>query len=139
MAKISREEIVELYKKIINENKNLAELYLEKRNNFINGFYVFDENQSVKWNREKCDEHNLNLSTKVEEKKKEIGLLEIKLEEYIREYFKLTQKGYSLIREFAYNWNQSAYNMEDGINCYLDFIDDIIELVAMMKGNIDSK
>ena len=130
---ITRGEIVELYNRIKREYKNLDELRKEKRENIIEGLYIFDENQSVKWNREKCDEHNLKFTIPFDEKKKEINELEQKLDKNIREYFGLTEKGYSLIREFAYDWNESIYNMEEGIESYLDFFNDIMRLIEAMK------
>ena len=130
---ISRGEIVELYYTIRKEYKNLDELRKEKKNNIIEGLYIFDENQSVKWNKEKCEEHNLKYTIPFDEKKKEINELETKLIKYIRDYLGLSEKDYSLIRGFAYDWVESIYNMEDGIENYLCFFEDVIKLIETIK------
>lgn len=130
---ITRGEIVELYNRIKNEYKNLDELRKEKRDNVIEGLYIFDENQSVKWNKEKCEAHNLKFTIPYDEKKKEIEDLEQKLKENIKYYLDLSERDYDLVREFAYEWNESTYNMEDGIDCYLDFFNDVIRLIKEIK------
>lgn len=54
---INREEIIELYNQIKKEYKTLNRLKEEKKDNVIEGFLVFDEDKSVKWNKEKCEEY----------------------------------------------------------------------------------
>lgn len=90
--------------------------------------HVFDENLSVKKNREMAREHNENVQKLKEEKREKNRLLAKTLSEdvvkYIQNEYRLSKKTAVIIERYVYDERHS--HMPD----YFAYIDEISELVS---------
>lgn len=93
-------------------------------------YYVIDENQSVKWNREKVLEHNKKHDEEVErlnyERNKFRDCIHEKIYDYIKSEISLNMstRQARIIYEKAYEEKHSY-----GIYSVLDYIDEIIDFI----------
>lgn len=99
--------------------------------------YVFDENQSVKWNKEQVEKNNLAYEKEVAR----LNTLKNKERDQILEdiYYTIQcEVGHNLSRENAIRLWDWSYELghSDGIHCVISHLGDIITLVDKMLSGV---
>lgn len=99
--------------------------------------YVFDEEESVKWNREKVKQVNDHFTTEAvriltkrnDSKKKFTDTLDKWLIE-VQGRGILTKGRLQLIKNFMYDHHEDVYNFYEGLDAYLDLIRELVDIAV---------
>ena len=133
------EELENLYLEMEDNSKECQKRIRELRKGKVELNHIFDENQTVVWNREQARTNNccieieinnlLEAKEKLENKyRKELVNFLIVDEEYGNR--KLTEEKLKEIETFMYEWREEEYNYENGFTNTLVLYKDLIQLVV---------
>jgi len=109
--------------------------------------YVFDEDKSVKWNREKVIEENVKIENNKIEFKRQLNESREKFYDALYQYIKedcdsgndktLTRKLFDKITEYIYSNHEDDYYFENGLYStvcrYEDILEFIDEAISILK------
>lgn len=124
---------------IVNEMDNFC-----KEHKVFNESYVFDENKSVKWNKEEVEKYNKAYYDKFDKYTKAIANIYTKVDEAIVSYAKskynfndeLARFVFSKVRDDSY---YSDYDeILEKLDNYAEFVKSVIGLASFTKDTIDN-
>ncbi len=124
------EELREMWSELF-KNKEQTPGFRHLREN-----HIFDENKSVKWNKEKVIEYNANLDQKRKEyyeniaNKKEV--FEKELDEYLIKEIgknKISKEQLEKIKQLIYNYSEEDYRWNNGFDNTMIAYNDFIKLL----------
>lgn len=132
------EELKELYDKATELKKQYHETRKIAYKNLYPEGYVFDEEKSVKWNREEKERKNQEALDNVEK-------LKIECDNCLQKYYlelnnfllndpeygngQLTLDELNAINHFMSDWNSDTYDLSNGWDNYMAFYMDCIDLI----------
>lgn len=133
------EELENLYLQMEDNSKDCQKQIRELKKRKVELNYVFDENQTVVWNREQVKIHNCRIETEINNLLEAKQKLEDKYREELVNFLivdeeygnrKLTEEKLKEIEAFMYEWREEEYKYEYGFTNTLVLYKDLIQLVV---------